>query len=71
MLAMIACVDSDDRGNDLRVIFQFNRLPQADPKHPMKVWGGGQNIIQLASKILHFDIFAIFGVEMSVFGGYN
>ena len=35
MLAMIGCVDLDDCGNDLRVIFQFNRQLQADPNHPV------------------------------------
>ena len=38
MLAMIGCVDLDDRGNDLRVIFQFNRQLQADPNHSMAAW---------------------------------
>ena len=31
-LAMFGCADLDGRGNDLRVIFQFNRQPQAGPR---------------------------------------
>ena len=38
MLAMIACVDSDDHGNDLKMIFQFNWQLQADPNHPLLIW---------------------------------
>ena len=35
---MIACVDWDDLGNNLRVIFQFNWQLQADPNHPLPIW---------------------------------
>ena len=38
MLATIACVQLDDRGNNLRVIFQFNWQLQADPNHPLPIW---------------------------------
>ena len=38
MLAMFGCVDLDDHGNDLRVIFQFNWQLQADPNHPLPIW---------------------------------
>ena len=38
MLATIACVQLDDRGNNLRVIFQFNWQLQAYPNHPLPIW---------------------------------
>ena len=35
---MITCVDWDDLGNNLRVIFQFSWQLQADPNHPLLIW---------------------------------
>ena len=46
---MIHCVDSDDRGNDLKMLFQFNRQLQADPNHPCQFGHGRRRHSERAS----------------------